>query len=345
MKVLLFSDHHSHKWKSHSIITENGINSRLQQGIDVLTEITDICYNEEIDFVFFGGDLFHVRNPISVDTFNMTYDAIKNLAANVHGLYMLVGNHDQLNRIGNVYNIHAFENIEGVKMMDHVGYWDVAYEGEVLSVLSAPYDYDVSYTEQCVNELLCGIKSNTRCMLLGHFGIDKALVGSNHVLRDKHLLTTENICFSRFNKVFLGHYHKHQQLAPNAYYIGSTMAQDWGDQGDRRGCLIWDTESDEVIFHELTSPRFLLDPKQDEVKGNFVKITSNYDKELQDKLYDLGALDVEFEADKSEDVTFGAIAMNSDINELLDTYIDNFNESLDADYLKTIGADILKELE
>jgi DNA repair exonuclease SbcCD nuclease subunit len=345
MKVLLFSDHHSHKWKSHSTITEDGINSRLQQGIDVLTEITAICYNEEIDFVFFGGDLFHIRNPISVDTFNMTYDAIKGIADSVHGLHMLVGNHDQLNRNGNVYNIHAFEDIEGVKMMDHVGWWDVAYDGETLSVLSVPYAYDISSTKQCVEEILSDTMTRTNCILLGHFGIDKALVGANHVLRDKHLLTTKDLGFSRFDKVFLGHYHKHQQLTPNAYYIGSTMSQDWGDQGDKRGCLIWDTETDEVVFHELTSPRFLLDPKPNEVKGNFVKITSNYDRELQDKLYDLGALDVEFEADKSGDVTFEAIAINSDTNELLDTYIDNFNESLDDDYLKTIGANILEELE
>lgn len=347
MKVLLFSDHHSHNWKPHSNLTNKGLNSRLEQGLDVLKQIECLVKIKGIDRVLFGGDMFHIRNPINVGIFNPTYDAISRIAEATNWMYMLVGNHDQLNKVGNIYNIHAFSSIPKLTVLDKMEWWHDAFEGpEDIHILSVPYSSDNDFVSSTI-ETATRLEKDPKAkyILLGHLGINKAIVGSNHVLVDKFLLSIEDLRSDYFDQVFLGHYHKSQSLTPNVHYIGSTMAQDWGDVGDRRGCLIWDTTTNLITREELDSPRFLVDPKETEAKNNFVKLTANFDSTLQQKYYDIGALDVDFDPVIDNINTVEVVAINSDKTALIDTYIDQFNEDLDENLLREIGNEILERLE
>ncbi len=352
MKVLLFSDHHSHNWKPHSTLTDKGLNSRLEYGLDVLKQIKNIVKLQRISRVYFAGDLFHIRNPINTQLFNLTYDAIAEIADVTDWMYMLVGNHDQLNKVGNVCNVHTFNDIPKLTVMDNIEWhteWHTSCSGtndDPLFTLSIPYSSDIETIKTIIKSETKHLKKDPKAkyILLGHLGINKAIVGSNHVLVDKILLSVEDLCPSYFDQVFLGHYHKPQLLADNVHYIGSTMAQDWGDVGDRRGCLIWDTITNQIEFSELSSPRFLVDPDTSYARDNFIKLTANYDETLQKKYYDMGALDVEFDPIETEEQNIEIVAINADKSDLVDKYIDQFNEDLDENLLREIGNSVLEKI-
>jgi DNA repair exonuclease SbcCD nuclease subunit len=351
MKFLFFSDVHFHNWKNHSTINKDGMNSRLQDTINAMNQIAYIAKEEKVDRIFFGGDLFHSRNPINVEVFNKAFDSIRELAKSSEWMYMLVGNHDQLNKTGDIFNIHALRSIEKLTIMNGPIWHSAMLPGDPkhqVMILPISYHSDTSFIKETIKFMVEGEKkvAARKHILLGHFGVNKGIVGSDHILIDKTLLSVEDLYPDFFDQVFLGHYHKQQSLADNVHYIGSTTPQDWGDEGDHRGCLIWDSITNEITIWELDSPRFLLDPEESEVEGNFINLTANFDANLQKKYYDLGAADVGFKpTDYDDKEPTETVALQSSHRELVNEYVNQCDTELDEEYLKELGAKILNLLE
>ena len=112
---LVFSDLHAHNFKQFSTVLPNGVNSRLQNTLDIISQITQLCKDNKIEGVFFTGDLFHSRTKIDVDVYSYTWYEMRKLAQEVHGnLYILVGNHDQYSKIGDVHSLESFKDFATV---------------------------------------------------------------------------------------------------------------------------------------------------------------------------------------------------------------------------------------
>src|SRR5690349_2871410 len=107
-KVLVFSDIHLHVWKNYSKILDNGLNSRLVDGINVIKQIENYICNNSIDLVLFTGDFFHVKRQIYVQAFNAAYLAISSLADTGVPIVAIVGNHDQADKSGASHSLLAF---------------------------------------------------------------------------------------------------------------------------------------------------------------------------------------------------------------------------------------------
>ena len=120
MKILIFSDLHAHSFKPYSKTLSNGRNSRLQDSLNVLEEIYQYCISYKIDGVLFGGDLFHIRTPITVSTFNPVHEGIAKIKTAVKFMGLLVGNHDQYNKAGNIHSIDTFNSM--VTILDRPGW-------------------------------------------------------------------------------------------------------------------------------------------------------------------------------------------------------------------------------
>ena len=261
MKVLFFSDLHAHAFKAYSTVLPQpvGRNSRLQDAILILQEIKSIADQEGVDGILFGGDLFHIRpgaGTMKIPTFNAIYDAIARLKIGCSFVGLLVGNHDQGDRAGLEHSIYAFGSI--VTVMDRAGWFKFEANDKEQYVFALPAQGRHSQVKEIIDQTITeSPELAEKAILLGHLPIAGGVVGCNFHMSDENASKLDDLRPDYFHRIFLGDFHKPQTLQPGVQYIGATHHHNWGDAGQRRGCLIWDTVTDEVTFHHLTSaPRF-----------------------------------------------------------------------------------------
>jgi DNA repair exonuclease SbcCD nuclease subunit len=367
MRILLFSDLHAHAFKPYSEMLPDGSNSRLQDAINILEQIGNICKDYKVDGVLCAGDLFHTRYVIQVPTFNAIYEAIAKIKMQVMFFGLLVGNHDQGNRKGDIYSTETLRSI--VTVMDEPK-WYVFGTKEAwdqVLILGLPFNDSKEALKMAIEEGINqpNMKPLPRA-LLAHIGLSGAKAGANFVMISNNELTVPDLKPEAFQQVFLGHYHMPQNLTPNVRYLGATHQHNWGDQNQERGCWLWDTdprskqEFSEPKMIPLRAPKFVkvpydtvLNPKHtklDEmVAGNFVQVVCPIDLEMDDWLYwekrilDWGARKVEqfIEPSKTPTMKQATFHPGMDYETMVDRYVEL--SSMD-DTLKPGLVDLGKEI-
>jgi DNA repair exonuclease SbcCD nuclease subunit len=116
-------------------------------------------------------------------------------------------------------------------------------------------------------------------MLLGHLGVQGALVGADYVMLSKKDVDLDMLSPSSFDACFFGHFHKHQKLCRNAWYIGATHQHNWGDSGDTRGFLDVTISKKQCSVTQVptcSAPRFVKVRTEKDLKNvreaDFVKV-------------------------------------------------------------------------
>jgi DNA repair exonuclease SbcCD nuclease subunit len=342
----------------------SGRNSRLQDTLNILEQINKIADEEGADGILFGGDMFHIRpgtGSMKIPTFNAVFDAIAKLKMGRDFVGLLVGNHDQGNKAGTEHSIYAFGSIATV--MDQRQWYTFEGGQQYLHVFAVPACSDRSTV---TSDIDAGVrqgnvqfeKDGAPRIMLGHLGIDGGEVGSNFVLRDDHLNRVHELQHGAFHQVFLGDYHKPQKLADNVQYIGATHHHNWSDEGQLRGCLIWDSDSEKLEFHHLYAPTFTKCPIDewedldlDWCHDGFVRITYDYmipqvkQDEITERLLSAGIRNVEFFPNPTsgkKDVDTGSVFNPSmDQESMVEAYVNaEQSEDLDEDLLLHVGRDI-----
>jgi DNA repair exonuclease SbcCD nuclease subunit len=328
----------------------SGINSRLQDSLNILEQIYQICKDENVDCVLCGGDIFHIRAIINISTFNLVYEAIAKIKTVVDDFVLLVGNHDQANKIGTIHAAYTFQAI--VTVVDTPGWVHI---DDKMSVLCIPFteekDKITTAIQENVNEPTKGSK-----VLLGHFGVSGARPGSDFVLVTSDLPTLPELMYTHFSQVFLGHYHEPQELLPNVRYIGATHQHNWGDINQKRGVLLWDTDDrkyKQPTLYPLKAPQFIKIKPGEHLrsKGDFVRVV--FDKLLdtdqwetmKEKYLKQGARWVEEWTDiKKSELTSGNVVYSPtlDVSTMINQYVDEECPSnLDPKVLKDLGNEFL----
>jgi len=365
MKVLLFSDLHAHAFKAYSTVLPQpvGRNSRLHDAILILQEIKAIADKEDVDGILFGGDLFHIRpgaGTMKISTFNAIYDAIARLKIGREFVGLLVGNHDQGDRAGREHSIYAFGSI--VTVMDKPEWFNFTPD---LHVFALPAQSKNAPIKEII-DLNLNPDFEGQAIMLGHLPIAGGVVGCNFHMPDESATKVDDLRPDYFRRIFLGDFHKPQTLQPSVQYIGATHHHNWGDADQRRGCLIWDTETNVVKFHHLTSaPKFVKVPIDNvsnmtvvDLQGNFIRVVHNAplsgatSEQIRVEYLKAGAKVVEFWLDQKASSIMGATKNNEfhpamDHEEMVVTFVKKeVPDDLDEDSLIGFGNNILaKALE
>lgn len=358
VKVLLFSDLHGHAFKPYAQLLPDGMNSRLQEAVDVLGNIWTLAKEEKVDLILFGGDLFHARGMIHVQTFNVILEAMAKLALG-RKLGMLVGNHDQTSRRGDVHSIYAFNSVATV--MDKPGWYTFNVKNESLHVFALPH---TPLKDDLLVEMDEAIKTcpGEPAMLLGHLGVDGAQVGSNLVLLDKHCLSIKDFANIQgyVSQIFLGHYHHPQKLTDTIRFIGAPCHHNWGDLGSLRGCWLW-TVGEAPRFKTLPGPVFKkldlqtvregVGLKESDIRGCYIRVVCSSlpseleQSELRSNMLGTGAKAVEFVLLEQEQVASGAMPIfqvGMDFEEMLEKYISiQADPELDEEMLFLLGKELI----
>jgi hypothetical protein len=190
---------------------------------------------------------------------------------------------------------------------------------------------------------------------MGHLELQGFRVNKNLIMEDHGL---DSNIFSKFTKVFSGHYHTRSDNG-RIFYLGNPYEMYWTDVNDTRGFHIFDTETLEhtpinnpyKLFYNLyyeDTPYQTFDAR--EYENKIVKIivrkktkVKDFEK-FVDKLYTAGIQDLKiienFEIQESEDFQ---VDEEENTLSILNRYIDESEVQFDKNIIKGILQNLYKE--
>lgn len=323
---------------------------KLEDGLECLRWIYKTARNNNCKNLIVAGDLFHDRNYIHTVAY---FEACKIITENKDiQTYLLLGNHD-------MYREHTWNcpnSLESLKQITILIDSPKTIRIDGLDIDFLPYTPTPS-------KYFSLFKPSR--LLISHLGLVEAILNATYDVRgveddsgEKEPIKKES--FSKWEKVFLGHYHYPQKL-DNVEYIGSPMALTFGEANQDKHVIIFNTDdfSQKYVKNEISPKYFILDNVLDldkiNVHNSYVRIKSKDEYqnsnqfEITKKVKDeLGARDVQVilikkdisqetdKALKNIDNFFG------DKEKIIEHYISSNQElTLDKNKLKEIGMEIL----
>jgi DNA repair exonuclease SbcCD nuclease subunit len=223
-KVLFFSDLH--------LGVHQNSQTWHQIALGVAKWIDSVMKEQELDTIFFAGDVFHDRHEIGVNTLHIAqlfFDILKE-----YNIHLLPGNHDAF--LSSSVEINSVEILRKPNIF----------------VYSQP-------TTICINDkavTFCPWKTNIReleevDMLVGHFEIANFKMSSTKVC--DHGDSSEDL-LKKAKAVVTGHFHlrEHRSYPNNKYvlYLGSPYEMDFGDRGHQKGITVIDFKDLSTEFFE-----------------------------------------------------------------------------------------------
>ena len=226
MKFAFTADIHLSKYGQDKIEDKTNLPERLHSLKTSLDHMAEYCVENDIRVMVVGGDILHgksiihaIAQDIMLDYFTHWSDIIK--------FYVIDGNHDLSGKGHSV--------VSALKPLKYLGGLTWVPFNEVLrikDILMVPYGPDM------VNV----IKNGSAETLISHFGLSEGMLNSGiSIVSDISLKDL----FVKYKNVFLGHYHKPQDIIRddiNLYYVGSPIQLDWGEKNDEKRFLVVDTE-------------------------------------------------------------------------------------------------------
>jgi DNA repair exonuclease SbcCD nuclease subunit len=274
MRAVLTADIHIHPWSGFSTQV-NGINSRLIDIVEVLSEIDYYADENEIKHWFILGDIFHKRNNIEIISYNILYKLLTKASKN-KTIHLLVGNHDQT-YVTKTYNSLTPLQRENIKVYDK----PTIKEIDGVKVFFLPFDDD--------HDTLSGIlrKNSTESdLVMGHMGIHGAsVIGSDFFINEGVKIHQSLDNRNKITEIFLGHYHTPQKISSEAdvFYCGSPLHHTFHDYGQQKSFINLDTDSDQRVTRiETDYPKF-------------IKITAKSDADIVNKVttYDYYSIEIQ----------------------------------------------------
>jgi len=247
-----------------------------------------------IDTVVHLGDCFDVRKGIdywSLDWAKRVF--FDPLASRNIDTHIIVGNHDIF------YKQSLSINSPGLNLSEYKNVR--VYDKPTTTVLHEVPVFVVPWIcEGNAEEFVSELDTTSASLAWGH--LELAGFYANQDYQCQH--GTNPQIFSRFDRVFSGHFHK-KNSSGNVTYLGNPYQLYWNDEGDTRGFHIFDMETYELEFIKnpynmfekiyLTDEKKLFNPNKytdKYIKLIIEKASPQKVSNVVDKLYEVGIHDL-----------------------------------------------------
>ena len=333
MNIIVFTDLHLKNYSSYSSILPNGINSRLQEGLDVLDQIKRYANEHSAEYCINLGDLFD-RVLVNPEELNLTYRKLLEFRCKI---IMLLGNHDYIRRRNSKWSVLEVLESDKIHIVKDVERKEIGGR----SIGFIPYTEEREFIEDAMN------MEGTDILFI-HQGISGFNPGTGISLK-----TNIPINVFRGNKLVVsGHYHKYQKLG-DFMYLGSPIQHNFGEEGNESHIMLLRTKSLTYDLLPIRSPRFIkLTYPIKEYKDYglaYIKVLAPYDLSQQERenivgeLKSRGAKWVDIESTKKE---IDKIVESKRLdNEVIEEYVKSFNNLKDKDEIIRVGKEILRGVE
>jgi hypothetical protein len=340
MKLLLITDQHF------------GVRNDNQSFIDHYKKfygevVLPFIDSHKISKIICLGDTFDKRRSINF----MSLEAAKDmwftpLQERGVRMDMLVGNHDIYYK--NTLRVNAPSELLGEYDNINVIINPITLVYDDLPILLLPWICDENRTE-----VLEKIGSTDAKVCMGHLELNGFEAHPGHVMQHG----MDSNAFSKFKKVFSGHYHM-KSTKKNVNYLGNPYQLYWNDYGCKRGFHVFDTETLKTtfyknpfdIFHKLYYNDGVTLPNDEDLKGSYVKLIvenkgdyAKFDYAVS-QLQDMGLGDLKIIEDLSVELDSGTkILETEDTMTLLDNYIDDIDLKVNKSNVKNVMRSLYME--
>jgi DNA repair protein SbcD/Mre11 len=237
-------------------------NSRIADFSATLNRAVEAAVASEASLVILAGDTFNSRRP-GPDELEAVVSALRRLSRD-HGIASIVipGNHDGMTTIGDprthALNWLAAADIPDVHVITKPGVTRVEKKNRwALNVFALPYPHKRAFDailpdltpEERVVEIGKRVTDAIETLsegverpfiFVGHVTVLGARLGTEAAMRIGWDASITPDVLGRFDAAFLGHIHRMQKVAPNAWYPGSPEYIDFAEAGQEKGFLLWD---------------------------------------------------------------------------------------------------------
>ncbi len=295
------------------------------------------------------GDTFDNRKGIDFCAWHRIkteyYQVLADMGIHIH---MIVGNHTAYYKNTNKVNTPSLllDSFDNITIYDEVT--DVEIDGGKFTLLP----WINQENEDKVRQHLQNTDSDIVC---GHLELNGFTALPGHTFHggwDKDV-------FSKFKRVYSGHFH-HQSSKGNVTYLGNPYELFWNDVNAKRGFHLFEPSTlslkffrnpykifKKIFYNEDTWDFKNFDPQ--EYKDCYVKLIVENKKDviwfdrIVERLYDAGVHDLKIIDDSVVDNESIENVEHEDTLTTLNRYIEEMNESLDKNELKSIIKSIYLE--
>lgn len=294
MKIGMFSDIHFQP-------------KGLERIIDTGKWIVEEFERQRIDVVHCLGDVLNTREDVSVAALSAASQFFGELAKR-WPTHIVLGNHDMnLKHDRHISSLDGLALHPNIKIHSEIGL--VSHPGH--TALMLPYHEDQSIIVATIQKLCAGAPDLAKQLVAyGHLGINGAVQITRYATKFAGAVGPD--AFKGLKRTFTGHFHPYQDMAHRVTYLGSPLQFNFGDAGDDRGIVIYDTDKDShefvrnphcQAFHVLPLAdigKVAANPEA--YRGSFITVvypdltTEDQHKDLTDQLTALGVARVERES-------------------------------------------------
>lgn len=249
-RIGITADVHFHNWRQFAEL-KNGINSRLLDVKDAMSQITSMTLLNDGDTIIVAGDFFHKRGVVDVVVGQVALSWLKETTSKGVKVYILVGNHDQADIKGDHEAVSLLQ-CEGVTVINEPSVHEI--NGKLFYF--HPFIEDQSLLERNLFENA----ESLRCdYWIVHAGVAGAkVINTDYVMKEGVKLDgAEKL--TNLKAAFFGHYHLQQILRqdPLMMYVGSPIHHTFHDEGVAKSFVLLDPDTGEIATLPLRHPKFI----------------------------------------------------------------------------------------
>lgn len=212
-------------------------NIHVSSILGFLDYLSDYYFENDIDYLFVIGDVFHKSSNIKNEAFIPLFMKLFKMKEKGIKMIFIPGNHDIMN-INNDTIIETFAAFGEV----YKKRTDITIDGEEFIFL--PYTKKESELPKGNGEYL-----------ITHISIADFYFDNNFKVDEK--IAFKRSLFEDFKMVITGHFHKYQNRG-NIYYIGSPVQIDRKEIGQIKGFGVLDTSTESLDFVEYDlAPKYI----------------------------------------------------------------------------------------
>jgi DNA repair exonuclease SbcCD nuclease subunit len=256
MKFLCFTDLHLNKFPC-SNTTKDGKNELLEAGLSVIDQVYEYAMKHEFKYIFFLGDLFHIRAKIDSDIYsNMVYEKFCKYFGDKDSpnLILIPGNHDQIDKSGK-HTLLPYSRIMNVTVMS-----DFYKHGDIIV---CPHQYLVEDLYSFLQD-----NSNENSIVFMHQLLMNSPMMSGAIFKKNEAIDVSKF---KYKLLFSGHNHRpFTNTDLGVYNVGSPMHYDFGDaECQERYFVSYDNGS--VSWVETTFPHFAIHGTKEAQEASYIK--------------------------------------------------------------------------
>lgn len=257
MKYLIVADPQIHNYRQFD---KNG--SRLKNCIQAVQQCFQIAAERDIQFIICCGDLFEKPGLLPTVVVNSVVDMFNSMADQYPDQTMLgvSGNHDLAGK-----NLYGKSVTTALSFLQDATTNFRCLDNQVMKIdgqywVFIPYYTHIEDFEKAVKDCIYGKQDGDDLFLVMH--------QTPHSFQNKFIpaqISAYASIFDMFTYIFNGHIHKFEQVSSKFVNVGTPLQHTFGESGEDKGILIFDSDT---LEYERILFDFPVFEYVEEVKGD-----------------------------------------------------------------------------